>query len=168
MNHRARTVLLVGLLGVLDVACKSAPKRPETRSVYASDGNVSAQPLQASSSERYPRESDATYALPYPAAENAVPQYPAGLLSSRLPPVNVQASLVVDGDGAVTDATIIEGDSVPPEFAQSVLVAVRSWRFSPLKRRKEGKVEALPFSQQYTFTFRQVNGRAVVEPVKSR
>jgi hypothetical protein len=29
-------------------------------------------------------------------------------------------------------------------------------------------MEALPFSQQYRFTFRQVNGRAVVDTVDSR
>lgn len=124
--------------------------------------------LRSPASERYPIESDVTYALPIPQAGNAVPQYPVELLSSRLPPVTVQARLVVGGDGAVTDATIVEGDSIPPGFAQSVLLAVRSWRFNPLKRRKEGKVETLPFSQQYAFTFRQVNGRAVVESMKSR
>jgi TonB family protein len=168
MNGWVRAVLLAGLLGVLGVGCESVPKKPETRSVYASDGDVSAQQLQSPASERYPIESDVTYALPFPATGNAAPQYPEGLLSSRLPPITVQARLIVDEGGAVTDATIVEG-GIPPAFAQSVRVAVQSWRFSPLKRRKEGKVEALPFSQQYTFTFRQVNGRAVVvEPVKSR
>jgi TonB family protein len=155
--------LLIGLFVVSVTGCKSAPKRTETRWVYSSEGNVSAQQLQAPAGQSYPNDPGTTYTVPYPAQGNAVPQYPAGLLSSRLPPVNVMVRLVVDGDGAVTEATVVDGEGVPPEFGQSVLTAVRGWRFAPLKRRRDDKVESLPFSQQYRFVFTQVNGRALVQ-----
>ena len=76
--------------------------------------------------------------------------------------MSVTVRVVVDDAGLVSDATVTGGESVQPEFADAAVSAVRSWRFDPLRRITEGKVEALPFSDQFTFVFTQVNGRAVV------
>jgi len=54
-----------------------------------------------------------------------------------------------------------------PAFREAVLSAVGRWTFIPLKRVTGDKVERLPFTQDYRFTFRQVDGRAVVESADS-
>jgi TonB family protein len=162
VTGRLYTLVLAALLTHMGAGCKSVPKKSPTRIDYTSDGNVSAQRLHAPANESYATDSTTTYAGSNPAKDNAVPQYPAGLLSNRLPPVSVSVRVIVDASGAVTDAFVAEGDSVPSEFARAVLTAVRSWRFEPLKRMSEGITETLPFSQQYRFVFTQVNGRPVV------
>jgi TonB family protein len=162
MTDRVCALVLAALLLQLGAGCKATPKKSPTRVGYVSDGNVSAQRLQAPASESYGTDPTTTYSGSSPAKDNPVPQYPAALLSDRLPPVGVTARVIVDVSGAVTSATVAEGDSIPHAFAAAVLAAVRSWRFEPLKRMSEGKVEALPFSQQYRFVFTQVNGRPVV------
>ena len=71
--------------------------------------------------------------------------------------------IVVDETGAVARAELVDGSSGEAAFAEAVLSAVRGWAFIPLKRITGARVERLPFTQDYRFTFRQVNGRAVVE-----
>jgi TonB family protein len=159
--ERMGALVLVAVLA-LEGGCKSVPKKSPTRTTYTSEGDVRAQRVQAPGQERYQSDSGATYTGSHAAKGNAVPQYPAGLLSSRLPAVSVKVRVVVDGAGLVSDATVTGGASVQPEFADAVLSAVRSWRFEPLRRITEGRVEALPFSDEFQFVFTQVNGRAVV------
>jgi hypothetical protein len=48
-------------------------------------------------------------------------------------------------------------------FGAAVLAVVPDWTFMPLLRVTGDKIEPLPFTQDYRFVFRQVNGRAVVE-----
>ncbi|MEO8314154.1 MAG: TonB family protein [Pseudomonadota bacterium] len=160
---RICALVLVAVLA-LGGGCKSVPKKSPTRTTYTSEGDVSAQRVQAQRQAQYQSDSGSTYTGSHPAKDNAVPQYPAGLLSSRLPSVSVTVHVVVDDAGMVSDATVAGGESLQPEFADAVLSAVRSWRFDPLRRITEGKVEALPFSDQFQFVFTQVNGRAVVKP----
>jgi TonB family protein len=162
----ALALALVAVLA-LECGCKSVPKKSATRTAYTSEGDVRAQRVQAPGQERYQSDSGAAYTGSHPAKGNAVPQYPTGLLSRRLPAVSVTVRVVVDDAGLVSDATVTGGDSVQPEFADAVLSAVRSWRFDPLKRITDGKVEALPFSDQFQFVFTQVNGRALVNSVTS-
>jgi TonB family protein len=95
--------------------------------------------------------------------ENAKPEYPPALLDRRLPPAMLVVRLIVDGAGKVADARIVENGSGEAAFAEAVLAAVRAWTFFPLKRVTGRQVEPLPFTQDYRFTFRQVNGRALVE-----
>ena len=77
--------------------------------------------------------------------------------------MTVVVRLIVDGAGKVADARVIENAGGAPAFGEAVLVAVRGWTFFPLKRVTGRVVEPLPFTQDYRFVFRQVNGRAVVE-----
>ena len=63
----------------------------------------------------------------------------------------------------MVDARIIGNAGGEPAFADAVVVAVRGWTFFPLKRVTGRVVEPLPFTQDYRFVFRQLNGRAVVE-----
>lgn len=143
--------------------CVSQASRPELREGYAADGAVSAEIVDRPDGARYQPVAGSMYFSPLPIRENAKPEYPAGLLARRLPVAVVVARLVVDGMGAVERAEVIENTSEEPAFRDAVLSAVKGWTFIPLKRVTGDRIERLPFTQEYRFTFKQVNGHAVVE-----
>ena len=146
------------------VGCASQPAAPPPREGYAADGAVSAEIVETADADaRYQPMPGSSYLSPLPVRDNAKPEYPPALLDRRLPPAEVVVRLIVDGAGKVADARIIENAGGEPAFAEAVLVAVRGWTFFPLKRVTGRVVEPLPFTQEYRFVFRQVNGRAVVE-----
>lgn len=158
--------LRVPLAGTLLLAagCASLPRAPEPREGYAADGAVSAEIVDAADDgARYQPVRGSSYLSPLPMRENAKPDYPLALLDRRLPPATLVVRLIVDGAGKVADARIIENQGGEAAFADAVLAAVRRWTFFPLQRVTGRQVEPLPFTQDYRFTFRQVNGRAVVE-----
>ena len=143
--------------------CASQPAAPP-REGYAADGAVSAEIVETADADaRYQPMPGSSYLSPLPVRGNAKPEYPPALLDRRLPPAEVVVRLIVDGAGKVADARIMENAGGEPAFAEAVLVAVRGWTFFPLKRVTGRVVEPLPFTQDYRFVFRQVNGRAVVE-----
>ncbi|WP_449447342.1 TonB family protein [Thermomonas brevis] len=149
---------------MLATGCVSSPRAPEAREGYAADGAVSAEIVDAADGgARYQPMPGSSYLSPLPMRENAKPEYPPALLDRRLPPAMLVVRLIVDGAGKVADARIIENASAEAAFAEAVLAAVRGWTFFPLKRVTGRQVEPLPFTQDYRFTFRQVNGRAVVD-----
>ena len=156
-------VAVVGLLSTL-VGCASQPPAPQPREGYAADGAVSAEIVETDNADaRYQPVAGSSYLDPLPLRDNAKPEYPPALLGQRLPPVTVVVRLIVDGAGKVADARVIENAGGAPAFGEAVLVAVRGWSFHPLKRVTGRVVEPLPFTQDYRFVFRQINGRAVVE-----
>lgn len=149
---------------MLATGCASSPRAPEAREGYAADGAVSAEIVDAADEgARYQPVPGSSYLSPLPVRENAKPEYPPALLDRRLPPVTLVVRLIVDGAGKVADARIVESGGGEAAFADAVLAAVRGWTFFPLKRVTGRQVEPLPFTQDYRFTFRQLNGRAVVE-----
>jgi TonB family protein len=149
---------------LLATGCASTSGAPAARDGYAADGAVSAEIVDApEGNARYQPMPGSSYLSPLPMRENAKPEYPPALLDRRLPPAMLVVRLIVDGAGKVADARIIENASAEAAFAEAVLAAVRGWTFFPLKRVTGRQVEPLPFTQDYRFTFRQVNGRAVVE-----
>jgi TonB family protein len=129
---------------------------------------VSAEVLERPSAARYPTAPGVSYSGSAPSRDNPNPEYPAGLLARLLPPVTVMVRVVVGGDGAVSSASIIEPASEDAAFGDATLAAVRAWTFDPLRRVTvtDGKSEALPFTREFRFTFRQVNGHAVVDNVQ--
>lgn len=144
--------------------CSSVAHEAIHRSAYVADGAVSAEVVDAADGDaRYQPMPGSSYLSPLPMRENAKPEYPPALLDRRLPPAMLVVRLIVDGAGKVADARIIENASAETAFAEAVLTAVRGWTFFPLKRVTGRQVEPLPFTQDYRFTFRQVNGRAVVD-----
>lgn len=149
---------------MLAAGCASSPRAPEPREGYAADGAVSAEIVDAADEDaRYQPVPGSSYLSPLPMRENAKPEYPPALLDRRLPPATLVVRLIVDGAGKVADACIVENGGGEAAFADAVLAAVRGWTFFPLKRVTGRQVEPLPFTQDYRFTFRQINGRAVVE-----
>lgn len=143
--------------------CASQAHKGESRAGYAADGAVSAEIVDRPETVRYQPVPGSTYSSPSPIRENAKPGYPPALLEKRLQQVAVVARIVVDGTGAVEHAELVENTSDESAFGDAVLSAVRGWIFTPLKRITGDRIEPLPFTQDYRFTFSQVNGRAVVE-----
>jgi TonB family protein len=161
MSGRA---LLLAMCGCIAAGCSSMGHEAMHRSAYAADGAVSAEIVDAPEGDaRYQPIPGSSYLSPLPMRENAKPEYPPALLDRRLPPAMLVVRLIVDGAGKVADARIVENGSGEAAFAEAVLAAVRGWTFFPLKRVTGRQVEPLPFTQDYRFTFRQVNGRAVVD-----
>lgn len=129
---------------------------------YISSGAVKAEIVAVPESSRYQPSPGVSFVSPEPAPPNAVPSYPPSLLIKRLEPVEVIARVVVNEKGSVDTATVIHNSSQEPAFADATLAAVKTWTFSPLKRVQGLVVDPLPFTQEYRFTFKQVDGRAVV------
>ena len=90
-------------------------------------------------------------------------RYPPELLAKNLDPIEVIARVVVNETGSVQIATLVGSTSQETAFSDGALAAVRTWTFVPLQRVEGLNAEAIPFTQDYRFTFKQVNGRAIVE-----
>jgi TonB family protein len=129
---------------------------------YASNGDVKGEVIEAPERARYKATDGVVFINPEPSDRNATPNYPPELLEKRLDPVAVVVRVVVDTTGSVESATISNNSSSEQAFARETLAAVKSWVFSPLQRIEGSKVRSLPFSQEYRFTFKQIDGRAVV------
>ncbi len=159
-----RCLLAVACSGLVAGCASTGSEAARRHDAYAADGAVSAEIVEAEDGgARYQPMPGSSYLSPLPQRANAKPEYPMELLDRRLPPATVVVRLIVDGAGKVADARVVESGDGEPAFADAVLVAVRDWTFFPLKRVTGRQVEALPFTQDYRFTFRQVNGRAVVD-----
>lgn len=102
------------------------------------------------------------------------PIYPPSVLSAHLPPVEVRASLAVDGDGRVSTVafpapTASASDDV---FVQAVRDAVARWTFEPLRvdhwaadaygNAHDAGSTAEPFRVDYLFRFVWQDGRPQV------
>lgn len=160
----------VALLACMTASCASAPpeRQASSTTTFTADGVVAAEVVDTPSDQRYVMQPGEQFLREIPKRENARPLYPAALLAAQLDPVSVIARLVVNSSGQVERAEIVESTTEIAEFSESVLVAVRTWTFIPLQRVHGSKLEALPFTQDYRFTFRQENGRAVVVQGSSR
>ena len=155
------SLLILTAIGA--TSCSTTSKKDKTQEVgFVADGSVSAEIVDKPSNERYEIRAGEQFFRELPKRENAKPIYPGHLLEKKLEPVSVVARLIVNETGAVETAEIVDSSSGLPEFSESVLTAVRSWTFIPLKRVVGSKLEPLPFTQEYRFTFKQENGRAVV------
>ncbi len=135
---------------------------------YASNGDVKAEVIEAPEHARYKATKGVTFISPEPWEKNAVPNYPPALLIKRLDPVEVVVRVIVNTMGSVDSATIANNSSGEQAFADETLAAVKRWAFSPLQRIEGSSVQPLPFSQEYRFTFKQIDGRAVVSSASSQ
>lgn len=146
----------------------------------APHGQVEASLLEASAAERYQHVEGVSFEQPTAFPENSVPTYPAAELRYRLAPVKVAVRVVVNAEGLVSSVEPLGQSSEHREFLQSVQEAVQTWRYYPLvktvlgtERTKirvgdatttyNGVATALPFHQDYAFTFSQLDGRPHVD-----
>lgn len=107
---------------------------------------------------------------------NPAPIYPPDLLPLRLPPVELQAKLIVDTAGHVSEVRFADAadstDAVRARFADAVRRATLRWEFAPLvidrwaadadgnSHRVDGGAQ--PFSFDYVFRFECHDGKPVV------
>jgi TonB family protein len=129
---------------------------------YTSNGAVKAEIVVAPEGSRYKNAPGVSYTNPEPERLNPVPTYPSYLLAKRLEPVEVIARVIVNATGSVDTVTITLNSSQEQAFSDATLTAVKTWTFRPLKRTEGLVTEPLPFTQEYRFTFKQVDGRAIV------
>jgi hypothetical protein len=150
-------------------------------------GDVGILAIEAAPADSYPVESDAHYDYPAPWGDNPPPAYPGTLLSQRLPPVRVRVRMIVDEGGRVRKTSLL-GDAGrdDPAFFAAVETALGRWTFMPLIRRRpaagktttlayhgstrqyDGEATALPFHQDYEFTFTQRDGIGFVATQSSK
>jgi hypothetical protein len=140
-------------------------------------GDVGVLALEAAAADTYAVETNEHYDPPTPWDDNLPPAYPESLLARRLPPVRVTVRMIVDEGGRVQGTTLLdEAGENDPAFFQSVQAALGRWTFLPLIRRTPaadrtttleyhgishqfaGIATALPFHQDYEFTFTQRDG----------
>ena len=104
-----------------------------------------------------------------------MPIYPASPLAACLPPQQVQAQLIVDKTGTVSDVRGMVMDEASPhwqQFLAAVRVAALQWRFTPLQiehwaadangNMHEVDSETKPFSLIYVFRFECHAGQPTV------
>ena len=107
--------------------------------------------------------------------------YPPELLAANLPPIKVRVRVIVDEHGVVTDSTALDAPPDYPQFFAAVQAVAGAWKYWPFVKvipsmtatRTEivfhgfvstywGTATALPFHQDYDFTFTQKDGKGVV------
>lgn len=175
-----RSVFLIGCVAGLVLvlsACASTPPRPPAALSAANHGDVSSEEVAVDAQERYAPEPGVTYDQPVAFPDNPTPIYPPSLLPRALAPVVVTVTIVVSGEGTVSDvvpADPVEGADAAL-FVDSVRAALTQWKFFPLVKvvkggpktvvtvgdvetTYDGQARRMPFSQRYRFTFSQASG----------
>ena len=144
-------------------------------------GNVAMTEVNAADEQSYAMEGDAQWVAPQAFYENEAPVYPPELLAAHLPPLKVRVRVVVNEQGVVVESSAIDVPADYPQFFSAVQAVVGGWKYWPLVKvlptqdgtrseivfdgfvsTYEGKATALPFHQDYEFTFTQKDGQGVV------
>lgn len=160
-------------LSLLSACATHSTPRPDA----ASSGSVEAKEIPAANDERYHQGSGVTYALPLPASENPMPDYPTSLLAAKLAPRTFAARLIFNEQGEVMEVRPLREDASEESavFLTSVREACRHWYYTALVERRhvtadgpEGRKESIietptPFHLDFEFTFSQSDGRGLVE-----
>lgn len=173
----------IALLVLLVAAC--AHQRPNQAPVIAPpSGEVGVELLQPGAGD-HRMQLPPNHGFSYPTqVTQPMPAYPGELLPQRLQPQQVCVDLDIDVEGNVGHAALRQGDGCPtstseqqqdPEFAEAVLQAVRSWRYSPAMLCIAPDASASPCAHPrkqerptpvrlgYVFRFSQINGKPKVD-----
>ena len=165
------------LLAVLLVACATQ----QALKALPRSGDVAMKEVASADEQAYAMAGNEQWVAPTPFSENEAPVYPPELLAANLPAMTVRVRVVVDEHGVVSDSTAIDAPSDYPQFFAAVQAVVSAWKFWPLvkvvptndgKRTEiffsgyasayDGEATALPFHQDYEFTFTQKDGKGSV------
>ena len=165
------------LLAAMLVACATQ----QVLKQLPRSGNVAVSEVNATNEQSYAMAADEQWVAPQAFYENEAPHYPPELLAANLPPIQVRVRVVVDERGVVTDSTALSAPADYPQFFAAVQAVVGAWKYWPLVKviptqdgtrteitfdgvvsTYEGKATALPFHQDYEFTFSQKDGQGVV------
>jgi len=167
------------LLALLLVAC--ATQQALKKLDLPRSGDVAMTEVHASDEQSYAMASSEQWVAPTPFYENEAPIYPPEVLAANLPPIQVRVRVVVDEHGVVADSTALDAPPDYPQFFAAVQAVVGAWKYWPLVKvipsndgtrteivfngfvsTYEGTATALPFHQDYDFTFTQKDGKGVV------
>jgi hypothetical protein len=166
------------LMALLLVAC--ATQQAIRHLELPRSGAVAVTTVDAADTQSYSMARNEQWVAPTPFGENEAPVYPPELLAANLPPMKVRVRVVVDEHGVVTDSTALDAPADYPQFFAAVQAVVGAWRYWPLvkvlpspgKRTEivfsgyvstyDGQATALPFHQDYDFTFSQKDGQGTV------
>lgn len=170
MHYRCPCVAIV--LGALLEACAATPPRPAPPPPRT---HVSYHAVADKHARHYRMTAMQSIGSPLPAVHNRAPVYPPSLVARHLPPTTVRVLLIVNASGHVSEvrfAPVHTNDPVRGAFRRAVRAAVGQWRFEPLTINQwvaepDGSQRVVrstpkPFSQDYVFTFRLVDGKPVV------
>lgn len=156
--------LTIGLVGCASVPAPIAPA-PKTQVQYHAVTDKHAKHYQLKGMQ--------TAVMPTVGPDNPVPVYPPDLVPFHLPPQTIQAKLIVDRTGDVTDVRFSgPSNALHAKLQQAVRTATLQWSFLPLSiqtwqeqpdgSQKVVKSKPVPFSQDYVFVFALVDGKPVV------
>lgn len=157
------------------VAVLSGCRHADVRVAPPNRGDVSYRALVDPAQARYVLEPQQSFSKPEP-VDHPAPAYPAELLPLHLPPQTFAAKVIVGADGRVAEVRMLAapGASASPHahaFVDAIRRAVMAWTYTPLRivtwvdsdhGAKVQRVEALPFSLDYAFTFAVKDGQPVV------
>jgi len=156
------------LPALLLAACARTPRVPP---LLPNTGNASYQPHDDPARRHWELSADMR-ASGATLARHPPPDYPPGLLAACPPLVVVDALLVVDATGAVTEVRFSAPDAVDPAFLAAVRAAAGGWRFVPLAFTRQRTLDdgslvtkdagTRPFSRGYVFRFSCEGGRTAV------
>lgn len=152
-------------------------------------GTVAATLLPDPDAPSYRLRPGEDYVAPRFSESNALPEYPATLIASRLAPHVVAVRMFLDESGCITDISEspvqASTDTIHrPMFEAAVQNALLEWSVRPpsIRRFKPGPdldqdgksdyqvlVEQVPFKTYFdlAFTFEIVNGRAIVKSAEN-
>ncbi len=171
-------VCVVALLASMG-GCSTRETIRTDAAVAAPSGHVSGDIIEASDADQYKPAPGVHFDPPAPSPENALPEYPAEMLSRRLAPVAIKVRLIVDERGSVAETRMLDSLDEDSAFISSVRSAVSHWRFMPLVKivdgpgkntitvgdtimQYDGAATALAFHQDYAFVFEQKDGKPAV------
>lgn len=161
-------ILAVALAGCASVQ-PAVPSRPAT------EGDTSYRAVAKDDMQHYQLALGqvSTGAVP---SSHPAPLYPAALLDDRLPPQEVEARLIVNEEGNVTEVRIADeaqADARTRLFDDAARAAAMQWTFEPLRINQwasdangnthEVSSEARPFSLDYVFRFAWKDGKPVTD-----
>lgn len=164
---------LLAALGMSLAGCANAPHAMSPRPT--TEGDTSYRAVAKDDMQHYQLAMGqvSTGAIPW---SHPAPAYPAALLDRRLPPQEVEATLVVNEAGKVVEVRIADeaqADASARVFDQAVREATMQWTFEPLRfsqwaadangNSHEVSSETRPFSLDYVFRFAWKDGEPVTD-----
>jgi TonB family protein len=155
----------VACLGVALAGCASVPTTGDASHHATATGDLRHYPLALGQVS--------TGAVPH---QQPAPVYPPALLDQRLGPREVEARLIVDEAGQVTEVRITgeaQADPTTRLFDEAVRSAAMQWTFAPLHvsqwaadangNTHEVGGEERPFSMDYVFRFAWKDGKPAAD-----
>ncbi|WP_229238299.1 hypothetical protein [Dyella amyloliquefaciens] len=163
----------IGILALALASCANTPPARPARPTTEGDTSYRATAKNDLRHYQLALGQVATGAVP---RDHPAPIYPPSLLEQRLPPQEVEALLIVDEAGKVTEVRMAgeaKANADTRLFYAAVRAAAMQWAFTPLHvtqwaadadgNTHETGSEERPFSMDYVFRFAWKDGKPVTD-----